>query len=163
MKRIAKLSVLTLIAAVGVAALARDRVDHSDDARLPSPGATVVSLDLQGPSSLEENAMQRYVLLARYDDETVVDVTEQAQWRVDSPHAHVEGGVLSVRDLPADQTVTLSAWITHGLALKAARTLTLVDLDRSVPPEPAKNSPVGSVTTRELAPRTNGEPAPRRT
>ena len=161
MKRIAKLSVLTLIAAVGVAALARDRVGRSDDARLPAPGATVVSLDLQGPSSLEENSMQPYVLLARYDDETVVDVTEQAQWRVDSPHAHVEGGVLSVRDLPADQTVTLNAWITHGLALKASRTLTLID--RSEHPEPARQAPAGSFSARQHAPRGEEETAARGT
>jgi hypothetical protein len=157
MKRIAKFSALALIAAVSLVAMARDRDVRSDDDRLPGTGATLVSLDLQGPSSLEENSMQRYVLLARYDDETVVDVTGQAEWRVDSPHAHVEGGVLSVRDLPADQTVTLSAWITHGLALKAARTLTLVD--RSENPEPAKQAPAGSFSAREHTPRGEENPA----
>ncbi len=151
MKRIAKFSALALVAAAGLAALALDRDGRPQTPALPGPGATLVSLDLQGPSSLEENSLQRYVLLARYDDETVVDVTQQAEWRVDSPYAHVEGGALSVRDLPADQTVTLSAWITHGLALKASRTLTLVD--RSEHPEPAKQAPAGSFSAREHAPQ----------
>jgi hypothetical protein len=161
MKRIAKPSALALIAAVSLVALARDRDVRPDDARLPRAGATLVSLDLQGPSSLEENSMQRYALLARYDDETVVDVTEQAEWRVDSPHAHVERGVLSVRDLPADQAVTLSAWVTQGLALKAARTVTLVD--RSGNPEPAKQSPAGSFSAREHAPHGEEKTAARGT
>ncbi len=161
MKRIAPLSTLVLIAAMGLAALARHRDGRSENAALPGPGATLISLDLQGPSSLEENSMQRYVLLARYDDETTVDVTEQAEWRVDSPHARVAGGVLSVRELPADQTVTLTAWITHGLALKAARTVTLID--RSERPEPGKQAPAGSFSAREHAPPAGQNPAARGT
>ncbi len=151
MKRIMTLLAMVLVAAVALAAVARDPGAVPEEPARTGPVPVLLVLDLQGPSAVTENSAERYTLIARYDDGAVADVTDRAQWTVDSPYADVTRGVLTVIDVPSEQTVTLSAWINEGLSLKAARTVTLVDriggavTSKSGPsvPRPAERGAVG--------------------
>ncbi len=135
MKRIAPRIAMALLFAAALASLALDPGPPPGQADRAGPGAVLLTLDLQGPSSVDENSLQRYTLLARYDDGTSVDVTDRAVWQVDSPRARVTRGALTVAEVQGDRTATLSAWFTDGLSLKAARTVTLAD--RGEGPGPA--------------------------
>ncbi|MEW6487723.1 MAG: hypothetical protein AB1578_07395 [Thermodesulfobacteriota bacterium] len=124
-KRILFLLATGVVAALLLAFIAREPgTSHAEQARAEEK-AVLLSLEIQGPSSVNARSAERFTLAARYSDGTVADVTDRAEWSIDSPYAALAGGVLAVRDLPADQVATVTAWFTEGLSFKAARTVGL--------------------------------------
>lgn len=124
-KRILILLAMGFVVALLLAVIAREPgTAHSEQARAQEK-AVLLSLEIQGPSSVKARSAERFTLTARYSDGTAADVTDRAEWSIDSPYAAVAGGVLSVGDLPADQEATVTAWFSEGLSFKAARTVAL--------------------------------------
>lgn len=124
-KRILILLATGAVAALILSVIAREPgTPHADQARAQEK-AVLLSLEIQGPSSVNARCAERFTLTAVYSDGTAADVTDRAEWSIDSPYAAAAGGVLSVRALPADQKATVSAWFTDGLSFKAARTVVL--------------------------------------
>jgi len=156
MRRIAPLFTMALLAAATLASLAWDPVPPPEGAGRPGPRATLLTLDLQGPSSVGENSTEGYILVARYDDGSSVEVTDRAAWSVDSPWASVTRGVLTVAAVPGERKATLNAWFTDGLSLKAARTVILAGpMER---PGATEGGPAGSFSAqdRELSAKGRG-------
>jgi hypothetical protein len=140
MRRITIFFCLVLAAAVILGATA-ERFVNSPQRTRRDPSARLLLLDLQGPSTVAANSAERYALIARYTDGTAVDVTDRAEWSVDSPYARVDRGVLTVAELPGVHSMTVTAWFADGLSLKAS-----LPLRRKGPwqgPEPGTNDPGG--------------------
>lgn len=95
--------------------------------RTPAPGAALLVTEVRGPSAVGENSGERFALLARYEDGAVVDVTNLAEWQVDSEYAMVSAGFLRAFEVPEDQKITLTAWYTDGLSIKATYSVTIED------------------------------------
>jgi hypothetical protein len=141
-KRILLLLATGVVAALVLAVIAREPGGSRAHQARGEEKAVLLSLEIQGPSSVNARSVERFTLTARYSDGRVADVTDRAQWSIDSPYAAVDGGVVSVRALAADQEATVTAWFTEGLSFKAARTVTLSAQDGSTqePPEPTGRS-----------------------
>lgn len=113
------------------------------------PEAILLLLDLNGPASVEANSGARFTLTARYSDGTTEDVTDRAEWSVDSPYAAVHRGTLAVGAGITDPTFTVTAWFTDGLSLKASRTLTLTATpDANDPAAPPSSGDVAEQSLR---------------
>ncbi len=145
MKRIASLFALCLLGAATLAAVAREPLT-APAGNGADPAGQLLILDLQGPSSAAPHSSERYTLIAHYADGSSVDVTERATWSVEPPLARVAGGVLVVPEAAGPDALTVTAWFSDGLALKASRRVTLTEPPPSEPrasraPEAAPTAP----------------------
>lgn len=113
------------------------------------PDATLLLLELHGPASVEADSAARYTLVARYSDGTTAEVTDRAEWSVDSPFAVIDRGALATGAAPASHAFTVTAWFTDGLSLKAARQVS-VSGGEGAPPFNAP-SPAAGVAARARA------------
>ena len=140
-----------------VAAVALISIAHEPTAPLKviptgkAPG--LLTLDLQGPKSVSPNSAERFTLVARYTDGTEIDVSDRAEWSVDSPRATVTQGMLNVYPASSQGSVSLTAWFTDDLSLKASRTVELtgaLNQSKSLPEEKSRLTSSGN--TRYLVP-----------
>lgn len=131
-----------LVASAGAVVISPETLPSGPESRRevgapgPAPEATAPSpvlllIDIHGPASVQENAKGRYTLVARYSDGTSLDVTDRAEWSVDSARAAVSRGILTAFEVRRNEKVEMTAWFTDGLSLKASRALTIVSQPES--------------------------------
>lgn len=77
----------------------------------PTPGSTLVGLDVHGPSTVNENSTTCYSAYAFFSEDPsgYVDAT----WSENSPYAYMSGNCLVVGEVPSDQTVRVTATYTY--------------------------------------------------
>lgn len=95
----------------------------------------LVSIDLNGPSEIDENSIATYTVTAHFDDSTSTGVTPTT-FTSSNPGAgtfNQETGVLEVGELSTDQTTTISATYSFNGVTRDA-TLTVECIDQTVYP-----------------------------
>ncbi|MGE5190204.1 MAG: hypothetical protein ACM3NF_09120 [Gemmatimonadota bacterium] len=90
--------------------------------------ATLSSLSIAGPSSVNENGSATYAATATWSDGTLGPVT--AAWSEDSAYASISaGGVLTTSLVTGNQAVTVSAsYASGGVTRTASAQVTIVDV-----------------------------------
>lgn len=73
------------------------------------PAATLVSVDVTGPATVNENSNVQYTCTAYYDDASSVDVTTGATWKDNSSSASISTGLLTAASVSSDSPCRLTA------------------------------------------------------
>ena len=96
------------------------------------PAATLMSLAVTGPDTVEEGASADFSAVASYADGSQKAVTTAAQWSEDSSFAAIAAGKLTASAVSSEQTVTVSAGFTAGSVTKSAARI--IRIIRRAPP-----------------------------
>jgi hypothetical protein len=120
----------------------------------PGTTVTLTSLAVTGPPEVPENSTAAFAATAVFSDGSTQDVTASASWTENSPYATVSAGLLSVGEVPSDQTASVSASFTSGGVTQSASAsvllrnlVTLTSLAVTGPPEVPENSTAAFAAT----------------
>jgi hypothetical protein len=96
---------------------------------------TLTSLKIIGPSSVEENSYATYRARAKLSDKSVLWVTANALWNMNSPYAHLNNNQLVTKDVSSDQTVKITASYSYnGVTKQAEKYVVITDITFPSPP-----------------------------
>ncbi len=109
--------------------------------------ATLSSLAITGPSSVNENSSATYAATATWSDGTTTSVTPV--WSENSSYASISaGGVLTATAVTANQAVTVTASYTAGSVTRtASASVTILDVPATLPAAPENIDVSGPVST----------------
>ncbi len=112
-----------------IAALREGRPEASEASRLKA-----TSLAISGPNEVEDNSKASFNAIATYSDGSTRTVTFRTDWSENSNYTSISAnGVLTVLNVPGDQTVTVSAsYGRRGNILNASKSVHIVDKDISL-------------------------------
>jgi hypothetical protein len=106
---------------------------------------SLTGLSITGASSVNENSTSNYTATATFSDRTTQDVTDTADWSVESLYATInDSAVLSTSGVTSDCTVTVKASYRFDSVTKTAQKMvTIVDVPESnlAPMMPVITSP----------------------
>ncbi|UCG56976.1 MAG: hypothetical protein JSU70_19190 [Phycisphaerales bacterium] len=87
------------------------------------PPPELVVLHIEGPNDVVARSSAQYAAIARYDDESIKDVTVSADWWLDPSGLDSidETGLLTVADVSARRTVTVHARYSEGQVTREAQ------------------------------------------
>ena len=92
--------------------------------------ATLVKLEIAGPSQVQENSTAQFSAMAYYDDGRVRNRTLVAQWSIDSaPSASLDtNGVLTTTELftPVQPVTIHATYSENGVSVEAQKTINVI-------------------------------------
>jgi hypothetical protein len=82
---------------------------------LPEPEPQVLRLEIVGPNEVAEKFHAQYDAVAVYDDGSITDVTDSADWSVEpETYANISAGLLTTETLDLPQVITITVEYTEG-------------------------------------------------
>jgi outer membrane protein assembly factor BamB/formylglycine-generating enzyme required for sulfatase activity len=102
---------------------------NTGDSNASAGSATLSSLTIEGPATIDEGSSAQYTATARFTDGSSRDVTDSCSWSENSSYATVSShGLLVASNVPSDATVTLSAeYTTGGVTRTDTHRITILD------------------------------------
>ena len=97
------------------------------------PAATLTSLAIGGPDTVEEGAAAQLTATATYSDSSQRSVTATASWSDNSAFAAIAAGKLTAAAVTAEQSVTVTAKATDGAVTRSASRI--IRIIRRTPPQ----------------------------
>ena len=97
---------------------------------LSAETATLSSLAITGPASVNESSKAGYTATATFSDRTTRTVTTQVRWSENSSYATISsGGALTTSAVGSNQTVTITAqYSSNGVTRTATKSITIANV-----------------------------------
>jgi hypothetical protein len=97
-------------------------------------GASLVSVNVSGPSAINENASGTYTATATFSDGSSSNVTSGAVWSENSSATTISSaGIMSAGSVSSNQSVTVTAAYTYnGITKSGTKVVTIVDVPKTL-------------------------------